>query len=71
MLRKREERRGELEEAIARGESEIAAYEAELGNFKSTQESIRLAKLIETRRAELKQMLEEWETLSASLEEPS
>ena len=54
-------RREELEEEIARCEAEISAYELELANFKSAQESIRVAALIDERRTHLKQMMKEWE----------
>ena len=53
LIRKMEERCGHLEEEVARVEAEIATYEQELAAFKSAQESIRLAALIEERRARL------------------
>ncbi len=68
LIRKMERRRKELEEGIARCETEIAACEAELANFKSAEESIRLAKLLDERRAQLKEMLKEWEQTSLALE---
>jgi ATP-binding cassette, subfamily F, member 3 len=68
LIRKMERRRKELEEEIARRETEIAACEAELANFKSAEESIRLAKLLDERRAQLKEMLKEWEQTSLALE---
>jgi predicted ribosome quality control (RQC) complex YloA/Tae2 family protein len=71
LIRKMEERRGELEEEIARCEAEIAAYELELANFKSAQESIRFAALIEERRTQLEQMTKDWEQIELALEEPS
>jgi hypothetical protein len=60
-----------LEEEIARCEVEIAAHELELANFKSAQESIRLAALIDERRTQLRAMMKDWEQLETSLEEPS
>ena len=69
LIRKMEQRRGELEEEIARSEAEIAAHELEMAHFKNAEESIRLAKLIEDRRALLKDMMKEWEQLGLALEE--
>jgi hypothetical protein len=63
-----ERRRKELEERIARCETEIAGCEAELANFKSAEESIRLAKLLDERRAQLKELMKEWEQTSLALE---
>jgi ATP-binding cassette subfamily F protein 3 len=71
LIRKMRKRREELEEQIARCEAEISAYELELANFKSAQESIRVAALIDERRTHLKQIMKEWEELETTLEEPS
>jgi len=71
LIRKMRKRRDELEEEIARCEAEISAYELELANFKSAQESIRVAGLIDERRTHLKQIMKEWEELETTLEEPS
>ena len=69
-VRKMEERREELEEEVARCEAEITAQELDLATFISAQESIRLGKLIEQNRARLAEMMEEWEQLTHSLENP-
>jgi len=71
LIRKMRRRREELEEEIARCEAEIAAHELELSNFKSAQESIRVAALIDERRAHLKEMLKDWEQIELTLQEPS
>ena len=63
-----QKRREELEEEISRCETEILSSEAELAHFKSAQESIRLAKLIEDLRTQLKAMMKEWEKLAVALE---
>jgi ATP-binding cassette subfamily F protein 3 len=68
LIRKMERRRKELEEGIARCETEIAACEAELANFKSAEESIRLAKLLDDRRTQLKELMREWEQTSLALD---
>jgi len=39
-----------------------------LGNFKSTDETVRISQLAETRRANLTGLLAEWEQLSQELE---
>ena len=70
VLRKMQKRREELEEDISRCEAEIASYELELANFKSAQESIRVAALIDERRSKLKEMMREWEEIETTLEEP-
>ena len=70
LIRKMEERRNELEEEIARCEAEIMTYEQELANFKSAQESIRLANLIDERRRQLKGMVKEWEEIVVAFEDP-
>ena len=59
--RQLEERCKELEAEIARCEAEIADCEAALANFKSAEESVRLAKLLQARRDTLAQLLREWE----------
>ena len=64
-----EKRREELEEEISRCETEIAiAAKLQLANFKSPEESIRLAKLLDDLRSQLKAMMKEWEKLAVALE---
>ena len=67
-LRKMEKHRDELEQEISRCETEITSLELELGNFKSAEESIRVAALIDERRTRLKRMTESWEQLVVTLE---
>jgi ATP-binding cassette subfamily F protein 3 len=62
-------RQAEIEEEIVRCETEISGTELALGNFKSTDETIRLTKLLESTRERLNALMEEWENLSLSLEE--
>ena len=69
LIRRMQERHDELEEGIARCETEITTYEVDLANFKSAEESIRLAKLIDERRAQLQDMMKEWEQIALALEE--
>jgi ATP-binding cassette subfamily F protein 3 len=67
-VRKMEKERDELEERISRCEAEITSLELELGQFKSAEESIRIAGLIETHRARLKEITKQWEELVVKLE---
>ena len=63
-----EERRDELEEEVARCETEIAAAEVDQADFKSAEDSIRLARLIEQRRAQLLILMRECEQLAVALD---
>ena len=65
-----QERRDELEEEIVRCEAEITACQLELAHFKSSEESIRLARLIEHCRTRLDEMMKEWEQITRTLEKP-
>jgi ATP-binding cassette subfamily F protein 3 len=67
-IRKMEKQRDELEEQISRCEAEITSLELELGQFKSAEESIRVASLIDEHRVRLKEMTERWEQLVGVLE---
>jgi ATP-binding cassette, subfamily F, member 3 len=67
-IRKMEKDRDELEEQISRCEGEITSLELELGQFKSAEESIRIAGAIETLRARLKETTKLWEELVVKLE---
>jgi ATP-binding cassette subfamily F protein 3 len=67
-VRKLEKERDDLEEQISRCEAEITGLELELGRFKSAEESIRLAALIDEHRNRLKEMTGRWEQLVVSLE---
>ena len=69
LIRRMEERRDELEKEVARCEAEIAAAEVDQTHFKSAQESIRLARLIGERRAQLQTLMREWEQLAVAMEE--
>ncbi|HKW26931.1 MAG TPA: ABC-F family ATP-binding cassette domain-containing protein [Terriglobales bacterium] len=67
-LREMEQRRQELEEGIAGAEHDIAACEQALQIFVSAEESQRQSSLLEQRRRELAEMMEEWEEVSQALE---
>jgi ATP-binding cassette subfamily F protein 3 len=70
-LRQMKERQGALEEEVARLETEIAECEAALSRFISADESVRTAALLEERRAELGQLLAEWEDVAQAIESES
>jgi septal ring factor EnvC (AmiA/AmiB activator) len=63
-----EERRAELEAGIAECEKEITACELELANFKSAEESKRLAAMIDDCRSRLANMTKDWEEIAGNLE---
>src|SRR5580704_4819701 len=67
-LRQMQDRCKELEEEVAHLETQIAAGEAELANFVSTEETIRVSGRVEQQRAELAAMVSEWEELSQTIE---
>ena len=67
-LRHMQDRCKEIEGEIAAAESEIAGHESSLANFVSTGETLRITGLIEKRRQDLSDLLEEWERVSQELE---
>ncbi|PYU28258.1 MAG: ABC transporter ATP-binding protein [Acidobacteria bacterium] len=67
-IRKMEQQRDELENQISCCEAEITTLELELGRFKSAEQSIRVAALIDENRTRLKEMTERWEQLIVILE---
>jgi ATP-binding cassette, subfamily F, member 3 len=67
-LRQMQDRCGQIEKSIAKYEAEIAELEESLSNFVSTEETLRVTKLVEQRQAELNTLMTEWEQVSAELE---
>jgi ATP-binding cassette subfamily F protein 3 len=67
-LQKMKERQKEVEEEIARRESDVAEHERELANFRSVEETQRRAAEVEEHRARIEQLMAEWEELTASIE---
>ncbi len=59
----------EIEEQVARLEAEIEGYGQESAHFKSAEESVRLAKLIEQGREEIARLMREWEETAKVVEE--
>jgi ATP-binding cassette subfamily F protein 3 len=69
LIRQMRRRHEELAEEISRCETGINGCERDLGNFKSAEESIRVARQLEDLRAELANLMSEWELIELSLEE--
>jgi ATP-binding cassette subfamily F protein 3 len=67
-LKQMKDRQDEIEEEVARLETEIAGYESALQNFVSIEETMRTNELLGSRRADLESLLQEWETVSQSIE---
>ena len=67
-IRQMKKERDDLVEQISRCEAEIANLEIELGHFKSAEESIRLAGLLDEHRVTLKKITERWEKLVVALD---
>jgi ATP-binding cassette subfamily F protein 3 len=67
-LQKLKDRCSQIESEIGKQESEVAALEADLASFKSTEETLRITKLLEGKRTSLESLMNEWEQLSAEIE---
>jgi ATP-binding cassette subfamily F protein 3 len=67
-LKKLKDRVLEIEQEVARAESDIARIEAELGDFRSAEETIRLSNLLDERRKTIESLMAEWEKSSQSIE---
>jgi len=67
-LRQMRDRHKEIEDEIAALETDIAGYEAELSNFVSAEETVRVSSLLDQRRAALTALMAEWEEVSQTLE---
>jgi ATP-binding cassette subfamily F protein 3 len=68
-LQQMKDRCREIEEQVARLETEIEGYGLESAHFKSAEESVRLANLIEKGREEITQLMHEWEESTKVVEE--
>ena len=67
-LRQMKERSHAIEDEITRLETEIADYEAALGNFVNVDETKRVHELLEARRADLEALMMEWEDVAQLIE---
>jgi ATP-binding cassette, subfamily F, member 3 len=67
-LEKLRQRCSELENQISVTEEEVAKLEAQLAEFRSADETIRLTTTLDTRRASIETLMSEWEAVSAEIE---
>ncbi len=67
-LRRMKERRHEIEEEVTRLEAEIADGEQSLANFVSMEQTQQEHAMLNRRRDELEALLQEWETVSETIE---
>ncbi|HYP05855.1 MAG TPA: ABC-F family ATP-binding cassette domain-containing protein [Bryobacteraceae bacterium] len=67
-LQKLKDRCSTLEADIAKHEAEIAGLETELASFRSTEETLRITKMLEGKRSSLEAAMAEWEQVSAEIE---
>jgi ATP-binding cassette subfamily F protein 3 len=68
-LQQMKERCREIEEQVARREAEVEGHAQELVHFRSAEDSVRLAKLIEQGREEVARLMREWEDTAKVVEE--
>jgi len=68
-LQQVKERCREIEDTVARREAELEGYGQELARFRSAEDSIRLAGLIEKGREQIAQLMREWEEAAKIIEE--
>lgn len=67
-MRQMKDRRHAIEDEVTRLETEIADYELALANFVSVEETKRLTELLEARRADLENLMNEWEEVAQLIE---
>jgi ATP-binding cassette, subfamily F, member 3 len=67
-MRQMKQRVREIEEEITKLEAGIAECEHSLQSFVSAEETARVTQLLETRRADLESLMQEWEEASALIE---
>ena len=67
-LRQMKERQRSIEDEVTRLEVEIADFESALSTYQSAEQSIEIASLLESRRADMTQLLAEWEQVSATID---
>ncbi len=67
-LQHMKDRHHAIENQVAALEEEIARHELELGNYKSAEETLRLSQLVEGRRNDLQNLMNEWEQVAEVLQ---
>jgi ATP-binding cassette subfamily F protein 3 len=68
-LRQLQDRCSAIEDEVSRLEAEIAGHERALSVFESVEETMRLTRIVETRRSELQALVAEWEEVSRQIED--
>lgn len=68
-LKKIKDRQADIEAEIGRRESTVAEHERELSTFRSMEETQRRTREIEENRTRINQLMQEWEEVTAALEE--
>ncbi len=68
-LQQLKDRNREIEEEVARLETQVEGYGQESAQFKNAEESVRLANLIEQGREKISGLMREWEETSKVIEE--
>ena len=67
-IQKLKDRCAALEASISSQEAAIAKFEAELAEFKSSDETLRVTKLLDDKRSGLEALMSEWEQVSGEIE---
>jgi ATP-binding cassette, subfamily F, member 3 len=67
-LKQMKQRRHAIEDEVTRLEVEIADYEQALSNYKSAEETLRVTELLSARRADLQNLMAEWEEVAQAIE---
>ena len=67
-LKQMRQRRHAIEDEVTRLEVEIADYEQALSNYKSAEETLRVTELLDARRADLQNLMAEWEQVAQAIE---
>jgi ATP-binding cassette subfamily F protein 3 len=67
-LKQMKQRRHAIEDEVTRLEVEIADYEQALSNYKSAEETLRVSELLNARRADLQNLMAEWEQVAQAIE---
>jgi ATP-binding cassette subfamily F protein 3 len=67
-LKQMKQRRHAIEDEVTRLEVEIADYEQALSNYKSAEETLRITELLDARRADLQNLMAEWEQVAQAIE---
>jgi ATP-binding cassette subfamily F protein 3 len=67
-LKQMKQRRHAIEDEVTRLEVEIADYEQALSHYKNAEETLRVTELLAARRADLQNLMAEWEQVAQAIE---